>query len=154
MEIVHTLIAGGADVNFRQYGTYEGITPLIAAAVANRTEIVNLLIEHGAKVNRRVGLFGTGPTALHEASRYGHIGPLGLLLAEGAAIERRDLEIAISEGHLEIAERLLHAGADPWWRFSKGATVLQEAQRSPKDVRAKMIAMVRMFMGAQRVPPQ
>ena len=153
-EVVQALIAGGADVNFRQYGTFDGLTPLMFAAGTDRPDIVNLLIEHGAKVNRRTDINGLGPTALNYAVQGGHIGPVTLLLAEGAAIECRDLEAAISGGHVDIAERLFLAGADPCWRFSgSGApTLLDQAQRSPKDVRAKMVAMVRAFMGTQRVP--
>jgi ankyrin repeat protein len=146
-EIASALIAAGANVNLRQHGTgsWEGLTPVMAAAGTDRSDILSLLIEHGANVNRRTGLDGTAPTALYWASTYGKTAAVSLLLAAGAAIERRDLETAISGGHLEIAERLLQAGADPWWRFSTSETVLEKAQRSPLKTRAKMVAMVRMF---------
>lgn len=153
VEIARTLLAAGANVNLRQHGTFEGATPLIAAAAAGHTEIVNLLLEHGANLNARSWLRGTGPTALHWAASHGYVEPVILLLAYGATIERRDLQAAISEGHLEIATRLLEAGGDPRWTFSNGRTVVEEAQRSPKEVRAKMVATVRMFIGPGRVPP-
>jgi uncharacterized protein len=156
IDIARALIAAGADVNLRQHGTgsWEGLTPIMAAAGSDRTDLLRLLIEHGGNLNRRTGLDGTGPTALYWASTYGRIGPVSLLLAEGASIEPRDLQTAISEGHSEIARRLLEAGADPWWRFSTGATVLEQAQRSPVQSRAKMVALVRLFRGAQHPPPK
>lgn len=145
VDAARVLLAAGANVDGRDSGTFEGRTPLGLAAASNRAEIVDLFLQHGANVNSRSGLRGAGATALHWAARYGHLTCVVRLLAYGAAVERRDLEAAISGGHVEIVSRLLEAGADPWWRFSETLSVLEHAERSPKPVRAEMIAIVKMF---------
>jgi hypothetical protein len=77
-----------------------------------------------------------------------------VLLAHGAAIERRDLKYAILEGQVQIVGWLIDAGADPRWTFDDGLTVIEEAARSPKNVRSKMVALIRTFMGTERAAPK
>jgi len=145
--IVEALLAAGANVNLRKNGTLDGVTPLQVAAATNHAEIMGLLIDHGALVDARSGVLGTGATALLYAVSKGHSEPVIVLLANGATIARIDLQNAISGGHVEIAERLLEAGADPQWTFYGGATVVEEARRAPPGVRAKMVSTVQKSLG-------
>lgn len=91
-------------------------------------------------------MLATGDSALGYAVRNGHTEPVVVLLLNGATIARKDLQGAISDGHVEIAERLLEAGADPRWTFYEGTTVIEEARRAPPGVRAKMISTVQKFL--------
>jgi ankyrin repeat protein len=66
---------------------YRG-TPLIWAAVCNRTETVAWLLDHGADIDRKAtfgGLtHGQGVTALHMAAQCGHMPVVRLLVERGA----------------------------------------------------------------------
>jgi len=145
--LAQTLLEAGACVDLRQHGNRSDLTPLVSCASAGHQEIVELLLDHGANVNGRVGIDGAGPTALFEAAYNGHVGVATVLLASGAIVDRREMLAAISHGHVEIVERLLHAGGDPRWVLSNGRTVLEEAQQSPAQMRVKMTATVRHYLG-------
>jgi len=72
---------------------YRG-TPLIWAAVCNRTEAAECLIEHGATVDRKAtfgGLsHGQGVTALHMASQNGHLEMVKFLIRRGSDPKIKD----------------------------------------------------------------
>jgi len=72
---------------------YRG-TPLIWAAVRNRTETAEWLIHHGAPVNQKAtfgGLtHGQGVTALHMASQCGHLSMVQLLIQREADPKIKD----------------------------------------------------------------
>jgi len=70
--IVEALLAAGANVNLRQSGMPDGVTPLQVAAATNHVEIMVLLIDHGARVDDRSGVLATGDSALGYAVRNGH----------------------------------------------------------------------------------
>lgn len=82
--VLERLVRAGARLNA---DPYRG-TPLIWAAVCNRTETVAWLLDHGANINHK-GTFGglthgQGITALHLAAQYGHMPVLKLLIDRGA----------------------------------------------------------------------
>ncbi|KAK6315459.1 hypothetical protein J4Q44_G00149880, partial [Coregonus suidteri] len=101
----------------------EGRTPLIAAAYMGHREAVEILLDHGAEVDLADG---DGRTALSVAALcvrttagvkgYGDVA--SLLLERGADPGHRDrdgmtpLLLAAYEGHEEVVELLLEAGAD------------------------------------------
>jgi hypothetical protein len=147
LRLAQVLLDAGANPNVRQRANFSDKTPLVACAGSGHHEIVQLLLEHGANVDARVGIDGAGPTALYWAALNGHIGAVTALMASGAVVDRRELLAAVSQGHVEIVQRLLNAGGDPRWVLSNGRTVLEEAQRSPIQNRAKMTAAVRRSLG-------
>ncbi|XP_040913251.1 ankyrin repeat domain-containing protein 50 [Toxotes jaculatrix] len=119
-EIVLTLLDYGAQVD---RADSKGRTPLIAAAYMGHHEAVEILLDHNAEVNLADG---DGRSALSVAAicaptaagvkGYGEVA--SLLLERGANPGHRDhdgmtpLLLAAYEGHDEIVELLLEAGAD------------------------------------------
>jgi uncharacterized protein len=91
------------------------VTPLMTAAVYDRTQIIESLIKHKADVNLQTE---SGWTALLYASENGNLESVKLLLKNGADInktlkggENAFLQ-ACFKGHPEVAEYLLKHGAD------------------------------------------
>ncbi|CAL8320797.1 unnamed protein product [Merluccius merluccius] len=119
-EILLTLLDYGAQVD---KADREGRTPLIAAAYMGHREAVEILLDHNADVNladgdRRTALSVAAlcvPTAAG-VNGYGEVA--SLLLERGADPGHRDhdgmtpLLLAAYEGHEDIVELLLEAGAD------------------------------------------
>ncbi|XP_028971649.2 ankyrin repeat domain-containing protein 50 [Esox lucius] len=119
-EILLTLLDHGGQVD---KADREGRTPLIAAAYMGHREAVEILLDRGAEVDLADG---DGRTALSVAALcvptvagvkgYGDVA--SLLLERGANPGHRDkdgmtpLLLAASEGHEEVVELLLEAGAD------------------------------------------
>jgi len=82
--VLSRLVRAGAHLDA---DPYRG-TPLVWAAVCNRTETAEWLIDHGATINHKAtfgGLtHGQGVTALHMASQYGRLSMVQLLIQKGA----------------------------------------------------------------------
>jgi len=82
--VLERLVRAGARLNA---DPYRG-TPLIWAAVCNRTETVAWLLDHGADINQRATFgghtHGQGITALHMAAQSGHLPVVKLLVERGA----------------------------------------------------------------------
>jgi ankyrin repeat protein len=130
---VTELIAQGADVNAKDS---HGATPLMFAALMERTETAKLLIEKGADVNAKDP---EGWTPLIFATRVGQAEIAKLLLEKGADVNAKDtygwtpLMHAASLGDTAIAQILLDKGADANAKNLKGDTALSIAEREKKD---------------------
>jgi ankyrin repeat protein len=93
-------------------------TPLVWAAITGRASMVDLLLHHGADPNRggSVELLSIALARGGGASPPDEVdSPTTLLPSVGfpEGEEVRPLAVAVWSGHLEIAARLLDAGADP-----------------------------------------
>ncbi len=99
LAVLDRLFQAGAHLNA---DPYRG-TPLIWAAVCNRTETVAWLLDHGANINQKATFggptHGQGITALHMAAQYGHM-PVSKLLVERGADRsiKDDLYRSTAEG--------------------------------------------------------
>jgi ankyrin repeat protein len=97
--VLERLVRAGAQVNA---DPYRG-TPLIWAAVCNRTETVAWLLDHGANINQKAtfagATHGQGITALHMAAQCGHMALVKLLVERGAdRLIQDDLYKSTAEG--------------------------------------------------------
>jgi ankyrin repeat protein len=129
LDIVRSLLDGGADVNERNASHR---TPLHYASQEGRIEVAKLLIEYGADVNSLDGML-TGWTPLHAASFYGHSDVVRLLLNRGADVNAEDqhhftaLHFAITERSSETVKALLEQGANVSVRNDQNQTPFQMA---------------------------
>ena len=82
--VLERLVRAGARLNA---DPYRG-TPLIWAAVCNRTETVAWLLDRGANIDQKATFggptHGQGITALHMAAQYGHMPVVRMLVERGA----------------------------------------------------------------------
>ena len=85
VEIARLLLEHGADVDAARG---PGVTPLMSAAAAGRTECVKLLLEHGADPNARD--LPDGRTALHRAALEEDPAIARALLEHGAEVNATD----------------------------------------------------------------
>lgn len=113
-EMMRVLIEAGASVD--RPNRY-GVTPLLQAARAGDADLVEQLLAAGARVDRAHPL---GQTPLIAAAHTGVVASVTALLKRGADVNAADtaqqqtaLMWAAAEGHLEVVDRLLDAGAKP-----------------------------------------
>ena len=102
VEIVQSLLDGGADVNDRdEFYT----TALLRASREEKLEVVQLLIKYGADVNSPDGV---GRTPLHVASECGRSEIVQVLLDHGADVDAKRMDdwtalhLASAYSHLDI----------------------------------------------------
>lgn len=132
LEVVQSLLDGGADVNERN-GRQE--TPVLCASIGGSVEIVKLLVEYGADLNSRERF---GVTPLLAASRFGYLDVVHFLLAHGADVNSSmqgdwtALHFASRYGHFDIVKTLLKRGADVHARNDVDLTPRQLASRVGK----------------------
>jgi ankyrin repeat protein len=114
LEIARALVDAGAAVDV---ANDFGITPLLHASRTGNAAMVDLLLRAGADPSRT---HPEGETPLMAASRAGSAEAVRLLLARGAAVNAAEsfqqttaLMWAAAEGHLDVVDLLLEAGADP-----------------------------------------
>jgi ankyrin repeat protein len=108
-------------------------TPLVWAAITGRLSMVDLLIDHGADPNRgsSVDLLAIALARRGWASVTEEVDSSTTLLFRPVVFpegeEVRPLALAVWSGHLEIAARLLDAGADSNLASDDGVTPLHVA---------------------------
>jgi ankyrin repeat protein len=128
-EIVRILLSRSkAELNVRGQG---GMTPLLLALSWGHAEIVKYLLEAGADTTL---VDETENAALHQAARRGHGEIVRLLLSHSKAklnlrgeCGMTPLLLALSQGHTEIANYLLEAGADATLADEAGNAALHQA---------------------------
>jgi ankyrin repeat protein len=114
IEIARVLIAAGAKPDVpNNYG----VTPLLDASRSGDVEMMDLLLKAGADAKRT---HLEGETPLMAAARAGSVPALRLLLERGVDVNATDafqkqsaLMWASAEGHLDVVDTLLKAGANP-----------------------------------------
>jgi uncharacterized protein len=114
IEMVRVLIAGGAKVDV---ANNYGVTPLLDACRTGDDEMVDLLLKAGADPKRA---HTEGETPLMAASRSGSLPAVRALLARGVDVNATEsfqqqtaLMWASAEGHADVVEALIKAGASP-----------------------------------------
>ncbi|MBI2149756.1 MAG: ankyrin repeat domain-containing protein [Acidobacteria bacterium] len=114
IEIAKVLITAGAKVDAPNH---YGITPLLDASRTGDAAMMDLLLKAGADPKRA---HTEGETPLMAASRSGSLPAVRLLLDRGVDVNSTDafqrqtaLMWASGEGHSDVVDALLKAGADP-----------------------------------------
>ena len=114
LDMAKALIAAGAAVNTpNKYG----ITPLLQASRTGDTAMIQALLAAGANIALA---HPDGETPLMAASRAGRVDAVRLLAAKGADVNAADkyqqqtaLMWAAAEGHTDVINALIEAGANP-----------------------------------------
>jgi uncharacterized protein len=113
-DLVQLLIKAGADVNA---ANSFGVTPLLQSARYGDAATMNLLLKAGADIKKAER---EGETPLMAAARAGGVAAVKLLIEHGADVNAREslqdetaLMWATADGHLDVVDTLLKAGANP-----------------------------------------
>jgi ankyrin repeat protein len=114
LEIAGALIAAKAALDT---ANDYGVTPLLDASRTGDTAMVDLLLKAGANPSLA---HPEGETPLMAASRSGSVPAVRLLLARGVQVNTAEsfqkttaLMWAAAEGHMDVVDVLIEAGADP-----------------------------------------
>ena len=113
VDIVRALLAAGAKPDI---ANNYGVTPLLEASRTGNADMLELLLKAGADPKRT---HTEGETTLMAASRSGSVPAVRLLLDHGVDVNATDafqhetaLMWASAEGHLDVVDALLKAGAN------------------------------------------
>jgi len=143
LEIAELLVRAGANV---KVANRYGVTPLSLACTNGNDAMVGMLLKAGADAN--AALPG-GETPLMTAARTGALAAVKTLLSHGATVDSKDdrrgqtaLMWAAAEGHADVVQALIDAGADYRIRLASGFTPLLFA------VREGRIDVVRVLLKA------
>jgi ankyrin repeat protein len=114
LEMTKALLTAGAKPDT---ANRYGVTPLLQAARTGETPLIEALLNAGASANLGQP---DGDTPLMAASRAGRVDAVRMLLAKGANVnaadplqEQTSLMWAAAEGHADVVQALLEAGAKP-----------------------------------------
>jgi len=141
VEMVGTLIAAGADVNFKDR---HGDTPLSAAISLEQPVVAKYLVDAGADVN---ALTANNSYPLIEASKKGFNHLVAQLITRGADINQQDemgrtaLIAAVVKGRRKLVDTLLRAGANAMHRDRDGINAVMLAEsRNFRQIYAQLTA--------------
>ncbi len=140
VELVNRLVAAGASVTA---ANRYGVTPLSIACVNGNAAVVTRFLDAGADAN--ASLPG-GETMRMTAARTGKVDVVRALLTRGADVHAREprrgqdaIMWAAAEGHANVIETLIEAGADFRRPLSSGFTPLLFAVRNGRIQAAKAL---------------
>ena len=143
LQITGLLLRAGAHANV---ANRYGVTPLTLACTNGNAAMIDMLLKSGADPN--AALSG-GESALMTAARSGSLAAVKTLLSGGARIDAKEdrrgqtaLIWAAAEGHADVVQALIDAGADFKTRLASGFTPLMFA------VREGRIDVVRVLLKA------
>ena len=145
LPLTRLLLRSGADPTLP--AGPQNLFPLLKAAKAGERDMLVLLLDYRANINQKRP--GDGMDALAVACLEGHLTIVDMLVARNAAVEPQDLSYAIGAGHVEVAKRLLDAGADPAWTFN-GRTMTQVARESPDRMRSDLEALLQRYAARRK----
>jgi ankyrin repeat protein len=141
IEAMSVLINAGVDVN---QGDNSGNCAGHLAARRGLVENLNFLLSHGARINRRNNV---GETMLYLAAELSEFCVVDFLLDAGAAPDIRSresvspLELGLMR-NLDIAKRLLQAGASPHGIGPYGGSACHFAARSSRQARQSLRLLI------------
>ncbi|MEA3276859.1 MAG: ankyrin repeat domain-containing protein [Pseudomonadota bacterium] len=144
--IARELLKHGANVNGENR---QGQTPLHVALVNGKTQVAGVLVDNGAADDPQALLFGLVGEGVDDRDS------LDFLIKRGADVDARNdagaspLHLAVSEGHLLLAKRLIDQGADVNLPDGTGRTPL--AMATSNDDR-DIVTLLERF-GARLEPP-
>jgi uncharacterized protein len=140
LPLTRLLLRSGADPTLA--AGPQNVFPLLKAARAGKRDMLVLLLDYGANINQKRP--GDGMDALAAACLEGQLTIVDMLVARNAAVEPQDLSYAIGAGHVEVAKRLLDAGADPAWTFN-GRPMIQVGRESPGRTRGDLETLLQRY---------
>ena len=140
LALTRLLLRSGADPTLA--AGPQNVFPLLKAARAGKRDMLVLLLDYGANINQKRP--GDGMDALAAACLEGQLTTVDMLVARNAAVEPQHLSYAIGAGHVEVAKRLLDAGADPAWTFN-GRPMTQVLRESPGRTRGDLETLLQRY---------
>jgi uncharacterized protein len=136
LDLANALLKAGADA---KAANRYGVTPLYLAALNGSAPMIERLIAAGADANE-VG--NEGETALMTAAQTGVVAAADVLIRHGAEVDAREkwhgqtaLMWAAAQGHPEMVQRLIDAGAD----VNLISDVVQWERQNSDEPRAKWL---------------
>jgi len=150
-KIVSTLSVYKQLVDSRDTG---GNTPLILAAGRGYLEVCELLLKAGADPLNPLATTMTGMNAMHTAAQAGKTEIVRLLSTYRPLINSMGggyspLMCAAIQGHLEVCQVLLEAGADPLATDNSGCNAMHMAARSGKTEVVRMLSANKQLIDAK-----
>jgi len=141
VELVGTLLAAGAEVNYRDE---TGETPLGAAISLEQPVVAKYLVDGGADVNATTV---NDSYPLIEASKKGFNHLVSTLIRQGADINQQDsmgrtaLVAAVATGRQRLVDTLLRAGANAMHKDKDGISAVMLAEsRNFRQIYAQLTA--------------
>ena len=101
-EVIKMLLDAGANVNYRNNAEdFDGMTPLMFAALGSRPEVIKMLLDAGANVNDRENKYGATALVMAAANN-ANPEVTRILLRAGAGYRERAKEIAKQNKNPEV----------------------------------------------------
>ncbi|CAM9531418.1 unnamed protein product, partial [Laminaria digitata] len=120
LDLVTSLLDAGAGVKAAGWRGIRGRTLFDAAALGGNADVVSALLGTEARADAGVVSMSSGRSALYAAAKCGHMAAAQRLIVAGADVNFRDptdncgpLLRTVLDGHEQLAEELLNAGACP-----------------------------------------
>lgn len=131
-DIVKRLVSAGADVDAADE---IGFTALMEAARNGKTQVVQYLLTENVDFNRRSEASALHLTPMHMAAISGDAAIVDLLADAGATVDPQGRDggtpmmWALSEGKMDVVEKLLELGASPTLKNKAGFSALDYARQ-------------------------